>query len=127
MVNGAECAYALGMHGTVLLCDDDQVFRQVLARALSRRGLQVLAAADADQALELFAGSSPDFAIVDLQMPKTNGFRLLGELKRRKQTLRVVLLTGAYSDSVHSAAMRLGAHACRAKPADADEILALLA
>lgn len=89
--------------------------------------MQVLAAADADQALELFAGSSPDIAIVDLHMPKTNGFRLLGELKRRKQALRVVLLTGAYSESVHSAAMRLGAHACRAKPADADEILALLA
>jgi two-component system response regulator RegA len=127
MVKGANCAYPLRMHGTVLVCDDDHAFRHVLARALTRRGLHVLAAADADQALELCTGCSPDFAILDLHMPKTNGFRLLGELKRRKRELRVVLLTGAYSDSVHSAAMRLGAHACRAKPADADDILALLA
>ena len=55
--------------GIILLVDDDEVFRERLARALRERGYDVATAGDYDSALAPARGDSPEFAVVDLRMP----------------------------------------------------------
>jgi len=107
----------------LLLVDDDEVFRTRLARAFTRRGYDVRAAADADEALALARAESPELAVVDLRMPGRSGLELLRDLRALDPTTRVVVLTGYGSIATAVEAMRLGATHYVPKPADVDEIL----
>jgi len=111
---------------SVLVVDDDDVFRTRLARALEDRGYEVRAAADAPTALELARSESPELAVVDLKMPGPSGLDLVRDLVAIDPSTRVLVLTGYGSIASAVEAMRLGAVHYMAKPADADEILAAL-
>jgi two-component system response regulator RegA len=65
---------------TLLLVDDDDVFRGVLSRALRRRGYAVITAADADSAYAAAKDDPPEYAVVDLKMPGASGLTLIERL-----------------------------------------------
>ena len=109
---------------TMLLVDDDEVFRQRLARAMEQRGFEVRTAASADDAVRLAREESPELAVVDLRMPGRSGLELVRDLKDVDPATKVVVLTGYGSIATATEAMRLGATHYLPKPADADEILA---
>jgi two-component system response regulator RegA len=111
---------------SVLVVDDDQVFRQRLARALSERGLDVRAAADFPGALGAARTDPPELAIVDLRMPGGSGLELVQELRKLDPATRILVLTGYGSIATAVEAIKLGAVHYLSKPADADEILAAL-
>lgn len=106
-----------------LVVDDDEVFRNRLALALSRRGYEVRAASGFDEAVAMAQEESPEKAIVDLAMPGKNGLELLQKLKEIDATTRVIVLTGFGSIATTVDAMRLDATSYLAKPADLDDIL----
>jgi two-component system response regulator RegA len=108
----------------LLLVDDDEVFRERLARALRERGQEVVTAADGEEAMRAAERGRLGAAVVDLRMPGMNGTELLPELLRLQPNLRVVVLTGYGSIASAVEAMRLGAHNYVSKPADADDVLA---
>jgi two-component system response regulator RegA len=112
--------------GSVLLVDDDEVFRERLGRALRARGYEVTTAGDHDAALELGGRQRFDYAVVDLRMPSGSGLALIEPLRARAAEIRVVVLTGYGSIASAVEALRLGAHDYLAKPVDADEIIAAL-
>ena len=62
---------------TLLLVDDDDAFRRVLARALDRRGYAVSVAATVAAAIVKAQAQSPEYAVVDLRMPGQSGLVLL--------------------------------------------------
>mgnify|MGYP003655917174 CR=1 FL=1 len=64
----------------LLLVDDDPTFTRVMARALSRRGLRVNTAGDADEAMQLARQEQPDYAVLDLKMEGDSGLVLLPRL-----------------------------------------------
>ena len=107
----------------ILVCDDDAIFRYFLGRSLARRGLDVVCAESAEQAIARLARGPLTYAVIDLDLPATNGFQLLCELLGRAPNMRVLVLTRNYSPAVHHAALLLGAHGCLSKPADAAEIM----
>jgi len=109
---------------SVLLVDDDEVFRKSLARAFGRRGFEVRVAGDYDEAMQLAREDSPELAVIDLKMPGRTGLELLRDLRELDPTTRVVVLTGYGSIATAVDAMRLGATNYVPKPADADDILA---
>ena len=109
---------------SILLCDDDEVFRERLGRALRERGFDVRTAGDFDRAVASAKHDSPEFAVVDLRMPGRSGLELLRELLAIDPATRVVVLTGYGSIATAIDAVRLGAVHYLSKPADADEILA---
>lgn len=79
----------------VLVCDDDDGFRQFVVRVLELNGCQCLEAADGGRALEaLEAGESFELALVDLLMPVVSGWEVIGELERRCPEARIVAVTG---------------------------------
>ncbi len=112
--------------GAILLVDDDEVFRERLARALRAREYEVTTAADHDAALAAAEGRRFDFAVVDLRMPGPSGMALIGPLRALAPGLRIVVLTGYGSISSAVDALRAGAHDYLSKPVDAEEVLAAL-
>ncbi len=109
---------------SLLLVDDDAVYRERLAKALTARGYEVRTAADAETAVALAQADSPELAVLDLRMPGDSGLELLRYLKAIDPTTRVLMLTGYGSIATALEAVRLGAVHYLTKPADVDEILA---
>lgn len=109
---------------SLLLVDDDDTFRRVLARALTRRGYAVRVAADVAQARALAEADPPEYAVVDLKMPGESGLALVAALYALDAGTRVVVLTGYASIATAVEAIKLGAVHYLAKPADADQIVA---
>ena len=112
---------------SILLVDDDQNFRERMARALRDRGHEVLTAAGPDEALRLATADSPECAVVDLRMPGGSGLELVSSLRAIDPATAVVVLTGYGSIATALEAVRRGALHYLQKPVDADELLAAFA
>ncbi len=108
----------------LLLVDDDQIFRTRLVRALSQRGFEVHAAANAEEGIVLARRVQPERAIVDMRMPGMGGLDLIDELARIDPDLDIVVLTGYGSIATAVEAVRRGARDYLTKPVDTDQILA---
>lgn len=110
-----------------LIVDDDASFRDVLARALARRGLSALVAADGRAALELAHSRAPRRAVVDLKLADESGLDIIAALKQAQPALEIVMLTGYSSIATAVEAVKRGALNYLCKPASVDEILAAFA
>ena len=109
---------------SLLLVDDDAVYRERLAKAMTARGYEVRTAADAEAAVALAEADSPELAVLDLRMPGESGLELLRRLKAIDPTTKILMLTGYGSIATALEAVRLGAVHYLTKPVDVDEILA---
>jgi two-component system response regulator RegA len=109
---------------SILVVDDDEPFRERLARALRERSFDVRTAADVTGARAEALREAPELAVVDLNMPGGSGLDLVKDLRQIEPATRVVVLTGYGSVATAVEAIRLGAVHYLTKPADTDEILA---
>lgn len=107
---------------TLLVVDDDDVFRARLARAFVERGYDVHEARNGEDALARAQQDTPEFAVVDLRMPGCSGLEVVAGLHGLDPTTRVVVLTGYGSIATAVEAVKLGAAHYLTKPADADDI-----
>lgn len=82
------------MSDTILLVDDEAGIRNVLGISLADRGYEVLTAADAQQALDLFDQEHPSIVLTDIKMPGMDGIDLLKALKQRDADTEVIMITG---------------------------------
>jgi len=108
--------------------DDDRSVRIVLSQALRDAGYQVHSFDSADTALSaLETEALPELVITDVRMPGTDGFSFLDALKKRHDTMPVIVMS-AYTDiSSTASAFRGGAHEFLSKPFDIDEAVNLVA
>ena len=107
---------------SVLVVDDDERYRERLARALARRGYDVREASSAQEALLSVENDSPEFAVLDLRMPGTSGLELLESVLAVDPTTNAVMLTGYGSIATAVEAVKAGATHYLTKPADVDDI-----
>lgn len=115
-----------GNHPSLLLVDDDEIFRGVLAKAFKKRGYQVEQAESAEAGIACARLNPPEFAVVDLKMPGESGLQLIANLITLDPNTRIVMLTGYASIATAIEAIKLGATHYLTKPANADEIEAAL-
>ncbi len=108
---------------TILIVDDDDIFRARLIEAFEERGYEVRGATDYHSAVRAALLESPEYAVVDLRMPGKTGLDLVRELKKIDPATNVVVLTGYGSIATAVEAVRLGATHYLTKPADVEEIL----
>lgn len=89
----------------VLVVDDEEAVRITLSRVLGRRGHAISVAVDGADAIEVFrkAGGAFDLVLLDISMPRKNGYQVLQELRAIRPDIRVVLMSG-YSEQ-HLAGM----------------------
>ncbi len=111
---------------SLLVVDDDDVFRDRLARAFADRGFDVRAAGDVAGALALAEEDAPELAVVDLRLGAGSGLTLVDGLLALEPATRIVVLTGWGSVTTAVDALRRGAVHYLQKPADIDEILRAL-
>ncbi len=109
---------------SILLVDDDERFRTQLGRAFERRNYEVRLAGDFTEAVANARSDSPEFAVLDLQMPGESGLELLRSLKAIDEGTQILILTGYGSIATAIDAVRLGACNYVPKPADVDQIIA---
>ncbi len=109
---------------SVLIADDDPLFRNGLMRTFRGRGLAVTTAENARDALFLAGETRPELAVIDLFMPELCGLDLLRELRGVVPSVKVVVVSGYSSVATAVDAMRLGAAGYLAKPTTCDAILA---
>ena len=109
---------------SVLVVDDDEVFRRRLGKAFRDRGFDVRTARDAAEAIRAARQDSPEFAVVDLRMPDASGLDVVRELHGIDPASVIVMLTGYGSIATAVEAVRLGAVHYLSKPVDIDQILA---
>jgi DNA-binding response OmpR family regulator len=89
---------------TILIADDDADILETLTFRLEQRGYRVIQAHDGEEAMRLFRTSAPDLVILDVMMPKENGYRVARMIKEEKtfRKIPVILLTArnleAYPD-----------------------------
>jgi DNA-binding response OmpR family regulator len=86
-----------------LVIDDEEPIRSMIARVLARDGFAVEAAADGQEAIRMLDGGDYDFVVLDLMMPRVDGFGVLRHLKESHPELlpNVIVATAMYSDAVN--------------------------
>ena len=109
---------------TLLIVDDDAVFRERLVRAMRDRGFEATGAADHAAAMSAARHDSPELALVDLRLPGESGLTIVRDLKALDPATVVVVLTGYGSIATAVASIKLGAASYLTKPTDADRIVA---
>ncbi|MDG4476834.1 response regulator transcription factor [Thiovibrio frasassiensis] len=115
------------MDKTILLVDDEELFRERLAKAFSQRGFTVFTAGDFDEAMRVIGKQRPAMGVIDLKMPGRSGLELIAEARKIKPDMQLVVLTGYGSIATATEAVRLGALYYLPKPADVDDILGAFA
>ncbi len=96
---------------TILLVEDDRFLRRAAEATLKQAGFVVTTAADGEEALRQASASRPDVVLLDLIMPKLQGFEVLRRLKQDEATARipVIVLSNLGQDSDVRQALDLGA------------------
>jgi len=107
---------------SLLIVDDDNPFRERLARAMEKKGFQVSQAEGVKKGIESVQFKNPAFAVIDLRLNDGNGLEVVKEIKSLNSSSRVVMLTGYGNIPTAVAAIKQGAIDYLAKPADADDV-----
>ena len=118
----------IGPDNTLLIVDDDEVFRKRLSRAMEKRGFAPTDVESVAAGCEHCAEESPAYAVVDLRLQDGNGLDVVEALREKKPDAKIVVLTGHGAIATAVAAIKVGATDYLSKPADANDITqALLA
>ena len=107
---------------TLLIVDDDNPFRQRLARAMEKKGFMVTQAEGVKAGLDSVKSRKPAFAVVDLRLNDGNGIEVVKEIQKNNSDSRIIMLTGYGNIPTAVAAIKEGAIDYLAKPADADDV-----
>ena len=112
------------MLGTkVLVVEDEPTLLEMLRYNLSKEGYQVLTAADGLQAIEAATRERPDLVILDIMLPKLDGFEVCRHL-RREMTTPILMLTAKESEVDKVVGLELGADDYMTKPFSMRELMA---
>ena len=107
---------------SLLIVDDDNPFRERLARAMEKKGFQVKEAKTVAEGLKIVKNTPPGFACVDLRLEDGNGLDVIKELGKNKKDSRIVMLTSYGNIATAVSSVKLGADDYLTKPANIDDI-----
>ena len=112
--------------GKILVVDDEKGFRDTFVVLLTDEGHEVLGAADYDEAVKLLSERDPDVIFSDIVLGERTGIDLLREVRARRLTCPVIVMTGYPHVETASEAVRLGAFDYLAKPLNYETLVKLV-
>ena len=114
---------------TVMVVDDSLTVRKITGRLLAREGYQVVLAKDGVEALECLLDVIPDVMIVDIEMPRMDGFDLTRNIRAddHLKNIPIIMITSRTADKHRSYAFELGVNNYLGKPYQEDALLELVA
>jgi DNA-binding NtrC family response regulator len=128
MIPRVESEKTLMAKPKVLIVDDEEALRFLLASELEAEAFDVMSAGDGDEAIEMIRkkvehNEKYDVILLDIKMPKVDGFEVLKFVKANVPETKVIMLT-AYADVKNAIeSLRQGASDFVSKPYDLDDIL----
>ena len=108
---------------TILTADDDPQLLRLIARNLQFEDYEVITASDGQQALNLIEQNKPDLALLDVMMPKVDGFTVCQRV-REYSAIPIIIITARGQDQDKVRGLDLGADDYLTKPFSIDELLA---
>jgi DNA-binding response OmpR family regulator len=111
---------------TILVADDEEDLRELVTYRLTRSGYRVIGAGDGQEALELAAERAPDLMVLDVMMPKLDGYELTRRVRAEAalSSIPVILLTARSQESDIDRGFEVGADDYLKKPFNPDELVA---
>ncbi|MBI3555733.1 MAG: sigma-54-dependent Fis family transcriptional regulator [Deltaproteobacteria bacterium] len=106
----------------ILVVDDEEAIRKLLATRFSREGWAVTTAEDGAKAVEAAVRTHPTVIVTDIKMPGLDGFQLITELRKRGQECPIIMITGHVEKECAIEAIHRGAFDYLEKPFDMEEI-----
>ena len=124
----AAAPEALSRKAVVMVVDDSLTMRKVTQRLLEREGFQVVLAKDGVDALEHLQEIRPDLMLVDIEMPRMDGFDLTRNIRGNEgtQSVPIIMITSRTADKHRNYALDLGVNAYFGKPYQEDALLAAI-
>lgn len=117
----------MGMKKQILVVDDEKEIRELLQKRLSAEGYEVFAAADGFEALEICRLRHPDLVLLDVALPRLDGYQTCEKIKQdaRTKDIAVLFLTGKELEpqSIIDRCNELGAYGFLHKPCAAEDLL----
>jgi two-component system, NtrC family, response regulator AtoC len=111
---------------SILIADDEESIRHVLATLLGERGYEVRTAADGEEALRELSSRDYDALVTDVRMPKLNGLDLVRAAQTASPDTTVIVMSAYGSHDLAIEAMKAGAYDYLGKPFRPDEVLLVL-
>lgn len=113
----------------ILLIEDDEALRNVLAMNLRDAGHTVREADDGRAGLKLFAQEPADVVVSDLIMPEQEGIETITTLRKNHAKLPIIAISGGFTNAPHylKAAAKLGANRVMAKPFTTADLISAIA
>lgn len=114
---------------TILAVDDSPTELKLITTVLQSRGYRVVTAVDGEEALAKAVSERPDLIVLDIILPKKNGFQVCRQLKTTPETqgIKVVLVSSKSQDSDRFWGLKQGADAYVTKPFAEEELLKAVA
>ena len=110
----------------ILIVEDKESLRRVLAETLEGEGYGVAEAADGEEAIQKLSGERFDLVLTDLKLPRKDGIEVLRAAKENSPSAAVVLMTGFGTIDLAVQAMKEGAYDFLSKPVDTNYLLVLI-
>jgi chemosensory pili system protein ChpA (sensor histidine kinase/response regulator) len=110
---------------TIMIVDDSLTVRKITGRLLAREGYNVLTAKDGVDAMEQLQEHLPDVMLVDIEMPRMDGFDLTRNVRadRRLKHIPIIMITSRTADKHRAYAKEIGVNVYLGKPYQEDELL----
>lgn len=112
--------------GSVLICDDEEIMRDVLETILTTAGYKVELAKTGEEALELYSNKPFDIVLMDVSMPGMGGLTALAEMLKIDPDAVIIMITAYATFDTAISAWEKGAHGVIRKPFQNDQILAFV-
>jgi twitching motility two-component system response regulator PilH len=116
------------MSATILIVDDSPTAQRLIRQSVEAGGYRALTASDGDEAIEVALRERPDLIVLDIILPKKNGFQVCRSLKAYSETsgIKVVLLSSKNHEMDILWGKRQGADGYLTKPFEPEQLLACI-
>ena len=117
------------MSKTILVVDDSPTEMKLMMAPLNGKGYRIISATDGEEALEKALAERPDLMLLDVVLPKKNGFQVCRQLRTSPDTkdIKIILVTSKSQDTDRFWGLKQGADEYLTKPFQDDELLATVA
>ena len=114
---------------TILVVDDSPTEMRLMTSSLNGQGFRIITATDGEEALEKAASEHPDLVLLDVILPKKNGFQVCRQLRTAPETkdIKIILVTSKRQDTDRFWGLKQGADEYLTKPFENEDLLAAVA
>jgi chemosensory pili system protein ChpA (sensor histidine kinase/response regulator) len=125
IVHEAPKALAASTQPTIMVVDDSLTVRKITGRLLERQGYLVITARDGVEAMEKLQETIPDVMLVDIEMPRMDGFDLTRNIRgdARLKRVPIIMITSRTADKHQAYAREIGVNTFLGKPYQEEQLL----